>query len=249
MDQVTSRTYRKAAAPDPFRIVNRLRDCCAAEWHAYTHHEFVGRIADGSLDPENFKRYLIQLYLFSKHYSRAYALAVVKSDHLDDLREAAAHVDLQLNYEMALHIEYCRQWNISQADLDSWPEEDANRLYTRYVMDQGFAGDLLDLLVALAPCALGYAEIGARLIADERTALAGNPYRDWIEVHGGAEFQESANELRHFIGRVAMRRGVACDAPASAPRWTALETNFRTATGMEIRFFDMGLRPGSIERR
>lgn len=240
---MTFKNHRKTNEPGPWRVINRLQECCAAEWHGYTHHKFVCQIADGSLDPESFKHYLIQLYLFSKHYCRAYALAVVKSEHLDDLREAAAHVDLQLNYEMALHIDYCRQWNISQADLDSRPEGDANRLYSRYVMDQGYSGDLLDLLVALAPCTLGYAEIGARLMADDKTLLAGNPYRGWIEVHGGAEFQESANELRSFIGRVAMRRGVEYDAPASALRWSALETNFRTAINMEIRFFDKGLCP------
>ncbi|MCR8548945.1 TenA family protein [Salipiger sp. P9] len=225
-----------------------MRERCAAEWYGYTHHPFVGQIADGSLDPESFKHYLIQLYLFSKHYSRAYALAVVKSEHLDDLREAAAHVDLQLNFEMALHIDYCKRWGLSQEELDRWPEEDANRLYTRYVMDQGLTGDLLDLLVALAPCSLGYAEIGARLVNDPATRLAGNPYRDWIELHGGPEFQEGANELRRFIGRVARRRGVDCDAPSSAPRWETLEANFRTASGLEIRFFDMGLRrPRPVE--
>ncbi len=200
------------------------------------------QLADGSLAPECFQHYLVQLYLFSKHYSRAYALAVLKSEHLDDLREAAAHVDLQLNYEMALHIEYCAHWGLAEEELDAWPEDDANRLYTRYVLDQGVTGDLLDLLVALAPCSLGYAEIGARLLGDPKTKLSGNPYRDWIELHGGQEFQEGAEAMKRYIDRVADRRGVTSNT-RSNQRWRSLVTNFRTAAQLEVRFWQMGLTP------
>ena len=81
---------------DTGTIFNMLREGCSEDWVAYTQHSFIQQLADGSLPTECFQHYLIQLYLFSKHYSRAYALAVVKSEHLDDLREAAAHVDLNL---------------------------------------------------------------------------------------------------------------------------------------------------------
>ena len=35
-----------------------------------------------------------------------------------------------------------------------------NLAYTRYVLEAGFSGDFLDLMAALAPCVLGYGEIG-----------------------------------------------------------------------------------------
>ena len=223
-------------------IFEKLRADCMDDWLAYTHHPFVQQLAKGTLPAACFRHYLVQLYLFSKHYSRAYAMAVVKSDHLDDLREAAAHVDLQLNYEMALLVDYCESWGITENDLDGWPEEDANRVYTRYVLDQGISGDLLDLLVALSPCSLGYAEIGARLFNDPQTKLAGNPYRDWIELHGGPEFQEGAQAMLRYVDRVAHRRGVSCDVPGSE-RWTSLKQNFKVATRLEVKFWQMGLNP------
>lgn len=225
-------------------IFKGLRAACRSDWEEYTEHLFVRQIADGTMPAECFRHYLVQLYLFSKNYSRAYALAVVKSDYLDDLREAAAHVDLQLNYEMELHVAYCAEWGISKEELENWPEEDANRLYTRYVLDQGLTGDLLDLLVALSPCSLGYAEIGRRLLADPKTKLSGNPYRDWIELHGGSEFQDGANDMMRYVDRVARRRGVLCH-DASSERWRSLVKNFRTATQLEVRFWQMGLSPPS----
>ncbi|MEX0759683.1 MAG: TenA family protein, partial [Tistlia sp.] len=173
-------------------LFEALTASCREDWRAYVEHGFVRGLADGSLPEARFRHYLAQDYRFLLHYSRAWSLAVVKSDQLDDLRQSAALVDLLLNHEIALHVEFCRGWGLDEAALAATPEAPANRLYTRYVMDRGLAGDLLDLLVALAPCGLGYAEVGRRLLADPATRLEGNPYRAWIELYGGREFQEGA---------------------------------------------------------
>ena len=60
------------------------------------------------------------------------------------------------------------------------PEQPATVAYTRFVLDQGAAGDLLDLHVALAPCVIGYAEIGRALAAGGADAPRHHPYREWI---------------------------------------------------------------------
>lgn len=40
------------------------RDDIQKPWKAYTEHEFVQKMGDGSLPVENYKYYLIQDYLF-----------------------------------------------------------------------------------------------------------------------------------------------------------------------------------------
>lgn len=65
--------------------------------------------------------------------------------------------------------QYCESWGISQQELDSTPEATATLAYTRFVLDRGLAGDILDLRVALAPCVCGYGEIGLRLSQDPHT--------------------------------------------------------------------------------
>ncbi len=40
--------------------------------------------------------------------------------------------------------------------------------YTRYVLDAGMTGELVDLYAALAPCAIGYAVIGDNLTQKRR---------------------------------------------------------------------------------
>lgn len=229
------------------RIFDALTAEAPAEWSAYTRHAFVRQLADGSLPEACFLHYLKQDYVFLLNYARAYALAVVKSQHLDDLRQNASAVDLLLNGEIALHVSYCAEWGLSEADLAATEEAPANRLYTRYVMDCGQTGDLLDLLVALAPCAFGYAVIGADLMADPATKLDGNPYRPWIEMYGTGEYQEGMAPLAEMLDRVAARRGLQGDGHQRSfhqnSRWPSLVETFRTATALEVDFWEMGLNP------
>ena len=54
-------------------------------WHQYTHHEFVDKMGEGTLDVEKFKFYLEQDYLFLIQFARANSLAGYKSGRLDDI--------------------------------------------------------------------------------------------------------------------------------------------------------------------
>ncbi len=109
--------------------------------------------------------------------------------------------------------------------------------YTSYVLETGLRGDLLDLHVALAPCVIGYGEIGARLAADPATRMDGNSYREWIAMYAGADYQDIAEAARAQLDDLLARRG-------GPGRVAALETIFRQATRLEADFWRMGLEAG-----
>ena len=219
----------------------RLKASCATDWEAYVGHSFTRQLGDGSLPEACYRHYLAQDYLFLLHFSRAYALAVYKSEELDDMRQAAATLDALLNGEMGLHIRTCAEWGLSEADLQALPEATANMAYTRFVLERGLAGDLLDLLVALAPCVVGYGEIGSALKARAGASLANNPYRDWIETYSGADYQQVAQAAVSQLDRVAAKR--LGGEPERNGRWPSLAATFGNATRLEIGFWDMGLSP------
>ena len=218
-------------------LIARLRDACADDWRAYTEHEFVRRLADGTLPGGAFRHYLAQDYLFLMHFARAYGLAVYKSDTLDDMRAAAAALSAILDVEIGLHVQYCAGWGLDEAAMEAAPEDPATIAYTRYVLETGLRGDLLDLHVALAPCVVGYGEIGARLAADPATKTDGNPYREWIAMYAGADYQEVAGAARGQLDDLFARRG-------GPGRLAALEAIFREATRLEADFWRMGLEAG-----
>ena len=223
-----------SAAPET--LFAKLRAASAAEWNAYTGHAFVRGLADGSLPEACFRHYLIQDYLFLIHFARAYGLAAFKADSLDDIRAAAAGLTAMVDQEMQLHVAYCAEWGLDEAEMAAAPEADATMAYTRYVLERGLAGDLLDLQVALAPCIVGYAEIGRALADDPATLIDGNPYRAWIEMYASADYQAVAGDHVAHMDRLMDRRG-------GPGRLETLATTFRQATRLEAAFWEMGLHP------
>lgn len=215
-------------------LFDRLKASCAPQWEAYVRHAFVRQLGDGTLPESAFRRYLGQDYLFLIHFARAYALAAYKADTLEDMRAAAAGMAAILDTEIGLHVTYCRGWGISEAEMAALPETPACIAYTRFVLERGMAGDLLDLHVALAPCIVGYAEIGQWLATDPAARRSGNPYAAWIEMYAGADYQEVAAQAIAHLDRLMARRG-------GPGRFEGLAATFGKATELEIDFWRMAL--------
>jgi thiaminase/transcriptional activator TenA len=218
---------------DDLELFPRLR-AAAPSWERYVAHPFVDGLRDGTLPDTAFRHYLGQDYLFLIHFARAYALAAYKADTLADIRDAAAGMRAIVDTEMALHVEYCAAWGLTEAEMEAMPEASATMAYTRYVLEKGHQGDLLDLYVALAPCVIGYGEIGARLAGDPATVRDGNPYASWIDMYSGDDYQPAARAHAETLDRLWQRR-------AGKGRLDELARVFEEATRLEADFWQMGL--------
>lgn len=210
-------------------LFGRLRSDNAAVWDSYIKHEFVRRMADGSLPEAAFHRYLTQDYLFLIQFARAYALAAFKSDTLADIRQAAAGLSAIVDLEMDLHVQFCRSWGLDEAALEGEESATETLAYTRFVLERGVAGDLLDLHVALAPCIIGYAEIGKTTMWSPDT-----PYTAWFEMYAGDEYQAVARAEAEQLEKLWVSR-------AGEGRYPVLSAIFATATRLEADFWQMGL--------
>ncbi len=214
-------------------LFGRLRRDAGAQWRDYLEHPFVRGLGDGTLPQAAFRRYLVQDYLFLIQFARVYALAGYKSSGLADLRAAAAGMAAIVDVEMKLHVAYCAEWGLTEADMAAEPEAMETIAYTRFVLDRGLSGDLLDLQVALAPCIVGYAEIGEQLT---RQAVAdGNPYAAWIATYAGEDYRTAASGAMKTLDRLAAERGAEA-------RYQELAATFLTATRLETAFWEMGWR-------
>ena len=212
-----------------------LKKSCQNEWQAYIEHGFVQQLGNATLAPEAFQHYLKQDYLFLIQFARAFALAAYKSPTLSDLRQAKEGLQAIVGVELDLHVSYCKEWGISEQELADLPEARATLAYTRYVLDTGNRGDLLDLHVALSPCMVGYGEIANWLKSRAETIRGeNNPYDAWIAMYESDEFQEA---MRAEISWLNERL-----ADVSPARFKELTRIFSDATRLEIDFWEMGLK-------
>ncbi|KAJ3075755.1 hypothetical protein HDU98_006993 [Podochytrium sp. JEL0797] len=217
-------------------LIQTLKGSCQKDWDEYMNHPFVMGLADGTLDQEAFKHYIRQDYIYLLHYARAYALAAFKSKNFRDIGVAAG-VAQEIAEESQLHVKYCEGWGISLQELEGTKEATANLSYTRYFLEKGLSGDLIDLYVAMAPCLIGYGEIGLKLMNDPNTKKEGNLYWEWISNYGKEDFQQAVTAGEELLFRLYQDT-----IPSNnSTRLQELCDIFRQATVLEVNFWQMGL--------
>lgn len=226
-----------AELPDYGRAFSLLRETAIGPWRDYTRHAFVKGLGDGSLPREAFLHYLQQDYVFLIHFSRAWALAIVKSETFSEMQAATAMVNALVSEEMQLHVTLCEAEGISNEQLYATPERAENLAYTRFVLEAGYSGDFLDLLVALAPCVLGYGEIGYRLKQEASADL----YAEWINTYASADYQNACSDCATLLEEALVHR-LGPDY-TKTPRWARLCETFKKATELEVGFWQMGIEP------
>ncbi|KAF1978337.1 hypothetical protein BU23DRAFT_595557 [Bimuria novae-zelandiae CBS 107.79] len=225
-------TYTLPFAPGGFIDYLLDRGDVKGPWQKYIHHDFVQRLADGTLPIENFKHYLIQDYLFLIHFARANALASYKSKSMADVARSASQV-LNLQTELQLHIDFCKEYGLAPEDIERQEEDQACTAYTRYVLDIGQSEDWFALQIALLPCLIGYGMIGRRLYDDPKTVREGSKYWKWIETYVEEHYCQAVQVGRELIETHATKQSVS--------RIDELARIFIHATNMERGFWDMGL--------
>jgi thiaminase/transcriptional activator TenA len=214
-----------------------LKDKNVNVWLYYTKHEFVQKLANDSLHENCFLNYLKQDYLFLIQFSKAWSLAILKSDNLEEMKIAASTVNELINFEMGLHISLCEKYGISKLDLENTEEKNENIAYTRYVLELGYSGDFLDLLSALAPCVLGYGEIGLNL---QNSNPKISMYKKWIETYSSSEYQSVCLNVGKLIDKsFKLRLG---EHYTNTYKWNKASLIFKKATSLEVDFWNMALK-------
>jgi thiaminase/transcriptional activator TenA len=172
-------------------LFEALKDRVGPLWQQAQQHPFVQGLADGTLPKDRFVFYLKQDYSYLISYARAWAVATAKAPELDLIEVCAGLVSDTLDLEMQLHRDYCAEFGITSAELETVETAAITQAYSDFGVAIAHQGGLLDLLVALAPCGVGYGEVGLRLrpAAGFSNGMSAHPYRRWIETYSGEEFQ------------------------------------------------------------
>ena len=218
-------------------IFKLLREKNKDNWILYTKHDFLKKLSAGTLKEEKFLNYLIQDYLFLIQFSKAWSLAILKSDNLEEMKIAASTVNDLINFEMELHISLCANYGISKSYLENADEENQNIAYTRYVLELGYSGDLLDLLSSLAPCVLGYGEIGINYKNSDPKIFM---YQKWIDTYSSNEYQDVCKNVANLIDQAFMLR--LGDNFVSTYKWKRVNKIFNKATLLEVDFWNMAMK-------
>lgn len=171
----------------------RLLRAAADIWEGYHSHPFIRGIADGTLDSEKFRFYMVQDYLYLFDYARVFALGVVKAKDADVMRAFATYVHQILDGEMSIHRGYMERLGIDLHEAEHATCALANTSYTAYMLDIAFKEGEAEIAAAILSCALSYEVIARKIVADNPASIEHPFYGEWIASYASEDYH-AANE-------------------------------------------------------
>ncbi len=176
-------------------FAQRMRDAADVVWEEGYRQPFIRELGAGTLPRDTFAFYLIQDELYLNDYAKVHALAVTKTDDNEVMAFMAQVQHAIFHVEKTLHNEYLASFGITAQDMRDAHQSAFARAYT--------ANMLIDILVAVLPCAWVYADYGQRLAREFAGTLDSNPYRSWIDTYCTDEFWQSSVWLIEHIEAIA----------------------------------------------
>ncbi len=209
-----------------------LRDGAAPIWRAVHAHPFLEELVEGSLPDDRFRCYILNDYPYIKEFCRILALAVTRGRTVEEMSFYADLMQATMTTEMTMHRALCAEMGISPEEMERTRLAPSGYAYTRHLLSVGAFGSQAEMMVALLPCIVGYAEIGRRLGARPRP---GNPrYARWIDAYASAEYQELSSKAEAMVDRLEDRVG-----PGERAR---CQSHYEISARYEWMFWEMAYR-------
>ena len=204
----------------------KLKSSCNKEWSEYTDHKFLSDLVSNKLPDKNFKKYLVQDYIFLQQFLKILALSVYKSDSFEEINISVSFIK-GIDREIKLHVSYCRKWKIPLRSLSNIKVERANSAYTDHVLNVGKNGNNLDIFSCLSPCIIGYGEIGFKLSKIKNWKKS--KYSTWIKMYSSKEYQKVAKDNIDYLDILFKNN--------KNKNITKLKSNFKKSTILERNFW------------
>ena len=157
-------------------------------------HPFVRGLADGTLPPQRYAKFIAQDAFFLDVFARGYAAGVFRApDH--DGRRVWHELQNGVFEELKLHAAASAELGI---DLARVTPLQATRAYTDFLLANALSGTLGELVAAMAPCMRLYCHLGSRLAAEGHPA---HRYTTWIETYASPEFADLVARIEGLMDR------------------------------------------------
>lgn len=185
-------------------FARRMREAADIIWEDGYRQPFLRELGKGTLPREKFAFYLLQDYRYLNEYAKVHALATTKTSDLEVMQFMVNVQNNIFNVESSVHRKYMASYGVSEEEMTDVKQSMFARAYTSNILAIAYEKELVDILVAVLPCAWVYADYGQRLAAEFADTLDSNPYKSWVDMYKTDEFwQGSVWLIEHIENLVA----------------------------------------------
>ncbi len=181
-------------------------------------HPFVRGLADGSLPPEAFVRYVTQDVFYLEAFFRAYALAAARCEGRHDVAVVFHRLMGGVLEELEMHAGHAARLGVDTKGVVPSPTTVG---CVDLLLDTAWRSTLGEIMAVMTPCMRLYAYLGNVLATQRRE---NHPYGQWIEAYSGEEMEQLAADLEGLLDEFAK------DSPQ-------VRRLYRRAMEYELEFF------------
>lgn len=181
------------------RFLSASRDI----WNTYYTHPFVKGIADGTLDINKFRYYIIQDYLYLIDYAKVFSIGAAKARDINTMQFFSSYANLIFSYETDIHKGYIQRLEISQEELRGAEMGLSSISYVSYMLRIAYEGSAAETLAAVISCALSYEAIGRKIAAENPDSVNYPMYGDWIKGYASDAYRDANLKISALANKTA----------------------------------------------
>ena len=159
-------------------------------WEECLNTDFLKKLADGTLDEECFKGYIIDDSLYLREYAKVFAYGMVNAKDMEDIRNYYSFLSFVNESEGATRVYYINKYGINDRDVWEMSMRKENADYTQYML--AVAKNALSpakVMMATLPCMLSYAWIFKKILKENKGILD-TPYGRFVSDYADGEYDK-----------------------------------------------------------
>lgn len=196
-------------------------------WEASFQHPFVQGIANGILELEKFKFYMLQDAYYLKHYTKLLAMLAAKVTEDEDVAYFLETANFIREAELELHRTTFKDLHVTDEEMEQFEPAPAAYNYVSHMYQAFYTGTIAEAYAAILPCPWLYQEIGA---AFRKAKPSVSLYQQWIDLYASTEMEQTIEKQKAMMNRFAQM-------PGNDER--QLATHFKRSCYYEWQFWEM----------
>ena len=200
-------------------------------WEKCLSTEFLKNMADGSLDEECLKGYIVDDSLYLREYAKVFAWGIIRAERMEEIRLLHSLMAFVNDNEDAVRLRYLKRFGLTDDQIQTLPLRPENQAYINTMIDTAKEGQgAAECLMACLPCMLSYSWIFRRLVSEHPSVR---------ETSCGALIEEYASDAYRELCLHWMQQADELCGQISGARREKCRKVFSACSEHEYRFWQM----------
>jgi thiaminase/transcriptional activator TenA len=198
-------------------------------WERILVHPFLTEMAKGTLPLNKFQYYLKQDHSYLFDYSRFLGLAASRCETLEQVFFFSEILSSEFHFEIEMQRTLANKVGLNPMELAATKMAPTTKAYTSFLLKVAATEGIGEIVAAMSPCPLTYAEIGETMILKDAEKVPA--YACWLASYRSKEALEVCIGIRQMIDSLG--------ASATISQRQRMLQNFLDASRYEYLFWDM----------